>query len=100
MDPLVTLVLFGPNAPFFVFTDQFGSADRTTRMVVSTVLLVAQNGQVAEVREDIEVISISADTPVHASGSFAGSLPEYAKVHLSAFKSTVMYRSTPGQFES
>jgi hypothetical protein len=47
MDPLVTLLLFGPNAPFFVFTDQFGSADRTTRMVVSTVLLFAQNGQVA-----------------------------------------------------
>ena len=74
--PLVTPLLFGPSAPFFVVTDQFGSADRTTRMVLSTLLLSAQNGHVAEVRDDIEVISISADPPLHASGSFAGSLPE------------------------
>ena len=75
-DPRVVLLLFGPSAPFLVFTVQFGSADRTTRMVLSTLLLLAQKGHVAEVREDIEVISMSADPPDQASGSFPGSLPE------------------------
>ena len=71
--PRVTPLLFGPSAPFFVVTDQFGSAERTTKMVLLTLLLLAQNGQVPEVREAIDVKSMSAGPLVHASGSLAGS---------------------------
>ena len=90
----------GDTVPFFVLIDHDASVDLITSIVFFTFVSLPQKGHVPVAREAIEVKSRYPSPPVHALGSFAGSLPENEKRHSFLAKSISTKRFFPGQFES
>ena len=68
--PSTAVPFEGEKVPFFVLTSHSTPVERMRRTDFATVVLVPQNGHVAEVRTDIGVKSISPALPVHAHSSF------------------------------
>ena len=85
--PGIRAPLLGEYVPLPVVIDHFVSVDLMTSIEFFTLVSVPQNGQVEFDRASKDVKSISPAPPVHAFGSFAGSLPENENFQVFAFKS-------------
>ena len=85
--PSTKTPLLGEYVPRSVVIDQFVSVDLMTSIEFLTLVSVTQNGHNELDRASNDVKSISPAPPVHAFGSFAGSLPENENFQVFAFKS-------------
>lgn len=90
----------GLYVPLLVVIDQFRVFERITSSEFLTVDCPSPNGTVAVTRVLMAVKSRSPDLPRQMHGSLFGSLPENENSHVWVFKSTLMNRFWPGQFES
>ena len=99
VDPVPPVTPFGEISPSPAPIVQSVPSLRITNIVFFVFDPVSQNGQVLALKST-EVMSKSAEPPVHKSGSDAGSSPLNEKAHVFDFKSMSTYRLRPGQFES
>ena len=98
--PSTATPVAGLNVPSLVVIDQLRVFERITRSEFLTVDCPSPNGTVAVTRVLKAVRSKSPDFPLQTQGSLFGSFPENENSQVCVFKSILMNRFCPGQFES